>query len=134
MTLTIAKINVRSVRALSRAQSILSQLSTLESDLFLLQECSLPFMKAYTKWEQMWSAGPSIWSGSNLNRSDKLAILIKNPHIMVKGGHLAKPFFFLETDFNILNVYGFNDKFLEDLQHHLLGRVPWSWQGILIAF
>ena len=37
------------------------------------------------KWEQMWSHGPSVWSGSNNNKNDGVAVLIKNPHVLVKG-------------------------------------------------
>ena len=117
MTLTIKTINVRSVRAKTRAQSILSLLSTLSADIFLLQECSLPFLKEYTRWEQMWTPGPSIWSGSNFNRADGVGILIKNSHILVKGSTVVRPgrallthLTFLDRDFNILNVYGFTDK------------------------
>ena len=87
MTLTIKTINVRSVRAKTRAQSILSLLSTLSADIFLLQECSLPFLKEYTRWEQMWTPGPSIWSGSNFNRADGVGILIKKLTHFGEGQH-----------------------------------------------
>ncbi|XP_048116981.1 LOW QUALITY PROTEIN: uncharacterized protein LOC125305921 [Alosa alosa] len=136
MSLTISTINVRSVKTLVRAQSILSLLSTLNADIFLLQECSLPFLKNYSKWEQMWTPGPSIWSGSNFNKADWVAILIKNPHVLVKGSTVVRPgrallthLTILDRDFNVLNVYGFNDKhdrhdLLIELQPHMLGRAP----------
>ena len=141
MSLTISTINVRSVKTQVRAQSILSLLSTLKADIFLLQECSLPFLPHYRKWEQMWTPGPSVWSGSNSNRADGVAILIKNPHILVKGSTVVRPgrallthLTVLDRDFNILNVYGFNDKndrhdLLEDLQPHMLGRAPLAVGG-----
>lgn len=84
----------------------------------------------------MWTQGPSIWSGSNFNRNDGLAILINNPHILVKGSTVVRDgrailvkLTFLGQDFNVLNVYGFTEKneryeLLEDLQPHILGRVP----------
>ncbi|XP_047659653.1 uncharacterized protein LOC125139491 [Tachysurus fulvidraco] len=79
---------------------------------------------------------PSLWSGSNFNRSDGVAILIKNPHILVKGSTVVRAgralianLTFLGSDFNVLNIYGFTDKnsryeLLEDLQPHMLGRIP----------
>lgn len=136
MALTISTINVRSVRSHLRAQSILSFLETVKSDVFLLQECSLPFLKSYRKWEEMWTLGPSIWSGSNDNKNDGVAILIGNPHILVKGSTVVRDgrailvnLTVLDKDFNILNVYGYtgkNDRYelLEDLQPHMLGRAP----------
>lgn len=90
MALTISTINVRSVRSTSRAQSILTFLKSCNSAMFLLQECALPFLTQYRKWEDMWTSGPSIWSGSNFNRNDRVAILVKNPNILVKGSTVVK--------------------------------------------
>ena len=136
MAFTVSTLNVRSVRSRVRAESVLSFLKFYKSDVFILQECSLPFLKSYREWEDKWPVGPSIWSGSNENRADGVAILIKNPHILVKGSTVVRPgrallthLTYLGRDFNILNVYGFNDKnsrydFLEELQPHMLGRDP----------
>ena len=136
MALTVSTLNVRSVRSTVRAQTVLSFLTTVKSDVFLLQECSLPFLKSYQEWEKKWPHGPSIWSGSNSNRSDGVAVLIKNPQVQVKGSTvvidgraLLTQLTFLGKDFNVLNVYGFNDKndrydLLQDLQSHMLGRAP----------
>lgn len=108
----------------------------MKSDVFLLQECTLPFLKSYRDWEQQWTAGPSLWSGSHYSQSNGVAILIKTPNILVKGSTvmrdgraLSAKLTFLGIDFNILNVYGFNDKndgydLLEELQPHMLGREP----------
>ena len=90
MALTISTINVRSVRAPIRAESVLSFLKGIKSDVFLLQECALPFLKNYREWEQRWAAGPSLWSGSHYNRADGVAILINNPNILVKGNTVVK--------------------------------------------
>ena len=136
MALTISTINVRSVRSRVRAQSILSFLQSVDSDVFLLQECNLPFLKHYSKWEGMWPPGTSLFSGSNENKSDGVAILIKNPLILVKGSTVVRDgrailarLSFMDKDFTLLNVYGFNDKndryeLLEELQSHMLGRAP----------
>nr|BAD04856.1 reverse transcriptase [Takifugu rubripes] len=135
MTLNISTINVRSVRSRVRAQSVLSFLSSFKSDVFLLQECGLPFLNHYRQWEEMWPQ-TSLWSGSNENRNDGVAILIKNPQVLVKGSTVVKNgrallthLTFMGQDFKILNIYGFNEKndrydLLEDLQSHMLGRVP----------
>lgn len=135
MAITFSTINVRSVKSRVRAQSVLSFLSSFKSDVFLLQECCIPFFKHYTQWEGIWS-GKSIWSGSNYNRNDGVAILINNPHILVKGSTVVKDgrallahLTFMGQDFNLLNIYGFNERndrydLLEDLQSHMLGRKP----------
>ncbi len=86
--------------------------------------------------EELWTHGPSIWSGSNLNKNDGVAVLINNPNILVKGNTVVREgrallvnLTFLDRDFNVLNVYGFTEKneryeLLKDLQPHMLGRPP----------
>lgn len=80
--------------------------------MFLLQECSLPFLTNYRKREDMWTLGPSFWSGYNGNKNDGVAILIGNSHILVKGSTVVKDGWailvnltVLDKDFKILNVY-----------------------------
>lgn len=135
MALTLSTINVRSVKSRVRAQSVLSFLTSSKSDVFLIQECGLPFLKNYKPWEEMWPQA-SIWSGSNGNKNDGVAILIKNPEVLVKdstvvreGRALLAHLTFMGQDFNLLNIYGFNKKndrydLLEDLQSHMLGTAP----------
>lgn len=77
-----------------------------------------------------------MWSGSNDNKNDGVAILIKNSNITVKGSTalrcgrlLLTHLTYLDQDFNLLNIYGFNDKherfnLFEEMQSHMLGRVP----------
>lgn len=84
MMLTLSTLNVRSVRSQLRAKTVLSFLQTQKSDIFLLQECALPFEKNYRRWEEQWGQLPSVCSGSNYNRADGIAILIKKPNILVK--------------------------------------------------
>ena len=135
MTLTFSTINVRSVKSRVRAQSVLSFLSSFKSDVFLIQECSLPFFKNYTQWEELWPL-KSIWSGSNENKNNGVAILLNNPNLQVKGSTVVRDgrallahLTFMGLDFNLLNIYGSNEKndrydLLEELQSHMLGRVP----------
>ena len=135
MTLTFSTINVRSVKSRVRAETVLSFLNSFKSDVFLIQECGLPFLNHYRDWEELWQQ-TSIWSGSNQNKNDGVAILIKNPLVLVKGSTVVRDgrallvhLTFMGRDFNVLNIYGFNDKndrydLLEDLQFHMLGRAP----------
>lgn len=135
-TLTIATLNVRSVRSLIRVQSILSFLSTLPADMFLLQECAIPFFKNYNKWAEEWPYGPSMWSGSNSNKADGVALLVKNPHLLVMGSTVVRDgrillinASFLGREFKVLNIYGHaekNDRYdlFKEVQSHLLGRKP----------
>lgn len=91
MTISISTLNVRSVRSQTRAQTVLNFLSTQPSDVFLLQECALPFLKNDKKWEDKWQQGPSIWSGSNQNKADGVSVLIKKtPQILVKGSTVLR--------------------------------------------
>lgn len=140
MTLTFSTINVRSVKSRVRAQSVLSCLKSFKSDVFLLQECAIPFLTHYREWEEMWPH-TSIWSGSNENKNDGVAILIKNPLVAVKGSTVVRDgrallahLTFMGQDFKLLNIYGFNDKnhrydLLGELQSHMLGRTPFILAG-----
>jgi hypothetical protein len=49
---------------------------------FLLQGVVYPFFPSYSKWEDKWQHGPSIWSGSSFNKNDGVAILIKTPQVV----------------------------------------------------
>lgn len=136
MTLTFSTLNVRGLKSLTRAHMVLSFLSTLPVDMFLLQECALPFQQSYKQWEDIWPHGPSFWSGSNLNKSDGVALLIKNPQILVKGSTVIRDgrillalLSFLGKDFKVVNIYGHSEKndrydLFKDMQPHLLGRIP----------
>ena len=117
MALTITTLNVRSIKSSFRVQSSLTFLSTVQTDIVLIQECGLPFKTFYQEWESKWSHGPSVWSGSNNNKSDGVAVLMKNAHILVKGSTvllngrmLLLNLNFLGKDFKLINVYGFSSK------------------------
>nr|XP_046187882.1 uncharacterized protein LOC124016367 isoform X1 [Oncorhynchus gorbuscha] len=90
MAFKITTINVRSIKTEMRAQSVLSFLERFNSDVFLLQECGLPFLSSYSKLEDKWRHGPSLWSGSNFNKNDGVAILIKTPQVVVKGSTVVE--------------------------------------------
>ncbi len=90
MALTISTLNVRSVKSKIRAQSVLAFLKSFKSDVFLLQECGLPFLLNYREWEELLTPRLSIWSGSNFNKNDGVAILINNPNILVKGSTVVR--------------------------------------------
>ena len=65
VTLSVATVNVRSMRSVSRAQSVLAFLGGVQADIICLQECWLPFRRSYRPWEKRWPHGPSLWSGSD---------------------------------------------------------------------
>lgn len=100
-----------------------------------------PFLKDYNKSEDKWQQGPSLWSGSNQNKADGVAILIKSTQILVKGSTMLRDgrsllanLTFLGRDFNVLNFFGNTEKndrysFLIDLQSHLLGKMPLIFAG-----
>ena len=76
VALSVATVNVRSMRSVSRAQSVLAFLGGVQADIICLQECWLPFW-SYRPWEKRWPHGPSLWSGSDDNKCDGVAVLIK---------------------------------------------------------
>lgn len=136
MTLNIATINVRSIKSTVRAQAIFTLLENTNTDIFLLQECGLPFLTNYSKWQATWPRGPSIWSGSNENKADGVVVLVKNLHVKVKGSTVVSAgralltnLTYVGQDFKILNIYGPNDvhercELLDNIQPHLMGRTP----------
>ncbi len=48
------------------------------------------FKENYSDMEKKWKYGPSFWSGSDENKSDGVAILIKNRNLVVKGSTVVK--------------------------------------------
>ena len=94
---------------------------------FQLQECNL---LNYREWEAKWPLGQSIWSGSNHSKADGVAILIKNPLVVVRGSTVVRGGWaglahltYMVQDLNLLNIYGFNDK---NDRCDLLEEVPYA--------
>ena len=136
LPLTVATINVRRVKTLKRARSVLSSLEGVQADVICLQECALPYRSSYKEWESIWQLGPSLWSGSNANRSDGVAVLVKNKGVQVLGSTVVVcgRILFLSLSFNgmafnLLNVYCSPFKherweIMQELPAYLLGRDP----------
>ena len=135
MAIHISTINVRSVKSEVRRDMILTNLKSFKADVFLIQECGIPFLNDYRTWVDAWPHR-SLWSGSNENRNDGVAILLNNPAIQVKGSTVVRDgrallvnLSFYGKSFNLLNIYGYNtkqdrDDLLSELRPHLRGRVP----------
>uniref|UniRef100_A0A3B3WL56 exodeoxyribonuclease III n=1 Tax=Poecilia mexicana TaxID=48701 RepID=A0A3B3WL56_9TELE len=82
--LHITTINTRGLRDEVKCQSVFDHLHNSGGDLFLLQECGLPFMENYSKYEKRWTHGWSIWSGDNQNRATGVAILFNNKKFQIE--------------------------------------------------
>lgn len=98
MVLSVATINVRSMKSSLRGEAVLSFLGSQNFDVFMLQECGFPFKENYSDMEKKWKYGPSFWSGSDENKSDGVAILIKNRNLVVKGSTVVKSGRLLKVD------------------------------------
>ncbi|KAJ8353021.1 hypothetical protein AAFF_G00121140 [Aldrovandia affinis] len=83
--ISVATLNVRSLRSELRAQSVLTFLEGVSADIICLQECGLPFRSSYGEWERKWPLGPSLWSGSEENPADGVAVLVRNRGVEVVG-------------------------------------------------
>ena len=136
VTLSVATLNVRSIKTAMRAQQVMGFLETVKADIICLQECGLPFRSSYGEWERRWPHGPSMWSGSDNNRADGVAVLTHNSLVRVVGHTVVEPgrvlvvsLSFGGVAFRVVNVYApalKQDRFqlLHGLSPHLLGRVP----------
>ncbi|KAJ8349186.1 hypothetical protein AAFF_G00183440 [Aldrovandia affinis] len=93
--ISVATLNVRSLRSELRAQSVLTFLEGVSADIICLQECGLPFRSSYGEWERKWPHGPSLWSGSEENPADGVAILVRNRGVEVVGSTVDKTSTFL---------------------------------------
>ncbi|KAJ1156555.1 hypothetical protein NDU88_009273 [Pleurodeles waltl] len=77
MAISLFSINVRSIRDKRRCASTFNFLASQECDVYMIQECSIPFAASYTHLEQQWTFGPSFWSGGNSSRSVGVATLVR---------------------------------------------------------
>lgn len=48
---------------------------------------SILFLKDNTRWEQMWTPGPSLWNESYFNWAEDAAILVKISKHLGEGQH-----------------------------------------------
>ncbi|KAJ8361957.1 hypothetical protein AAFF_G00409120 [Aldrovandia affinis] len=77
--ISVATLNVRSLRSGLRAQSVLTFLEGVSADIICLQECGLPFRSSYGEWERKWPHGPSRSGvGQEENPADGVAVLVRN--------------------------------------------------------
>ncbi|KAJ8000407.1 hypothetical protein DPEC_G00204500 [Dallia pectoralis] len=107
MSVTISTLNTRSIRYPDRRRTVLGHLTTKPADIFLLQECGIPYKEMDGLLEEGWTLGSSFWSGSNI------AILMTNPYIRPKASCVVESGRILVLDLEIqgsplrvINVYG----------------------------
>ncbi|KAJ7999905.1 hypothetical protein DPEC_G00199260 [Dallia pectoralis] len=86
MSVTISTLNTRSIRYPDRRRTVLGHLTTKPADIFLLQECGIPYKEMDGLLEEGWTLGSSFWSGSNIARADGVGILMTNPYILSAPG------------------------------------------------
>lgn len=113
MLLNIVSVNVRGFQGANKRKSVFGCLKSIETDIFCLQECGIPYSDYYYKLKQEWNVGESVWSGSNRERTAGLGFLFKNPNIMVveiqevfPGRLLVVDIKYRDTDLRLVNVYG----------------------------
>ncbi|KAJ7988617.1 hypothetical protein DPEC_G00311070 [Dallia pectoralis] len=93
-------------------------------------------LKNYTYLKQEWSPGDSEWSGSNVDRADGVAILLKNPNIHFTkitytdpGRLIVAEISYHNTKVKLINVYAPTNQqerlsFIRKLRPVLLGYLP----------
>ena len=94
MTITITSLNTRSMLRLEKRATVFRHLSTQPADIYLLQECAIPYKEMDALLEGEWTRGDSLWSGSNTARADGVGMLVANPflrqtsHRVVESGRI----------------------------------------------
>uniref|UniRef100_A0A803J2T7 Reverse transcriptase domain-containing protein n=1 Tax=Xenopus tropicalis TaxID=8364 RepID=A0A803J2T7_XENTR len=115
--LKIASLNVRSLKGSARRAALFSYLETLDFDLCLLQECGIDNAMDYGFLKKDWNWGPSVWSGSNQNKTAGVGLLCRGSNITIQtvteiepGRAILIHLCFNGFSFRVLNVYASADK------------------------
>ena len=113
MTITITSLNTRSMLRLEKRATVFRHLSTQPADIYLLQECAIPYKEMDALLEGEWTRGDSLWSGSNTARADGVGMLVANPflrqtsHRVVESGRiLAVDLEVRGSPLRVINIYG----------------------------
>lgn len=116
VSLKITTVNTRGLNDPVKCQTVFNYLHNCGGDLFLLQECSLPFMDNYAKFQKIWQYGQSFWSGDNLNRSTGVVVLQNNRTLHIESVEKIMDGRMLLIDIEnngckmrLINVYGPTD-------------------------
>lgn len=111
-SLTVVTLNTRGLNDPVKCQTVFDQLHGGIGDIFLLQECSIPYKDNYGLYEKRWTHGESIWSGTNKNRSAGVAILLRGQSFCIQrvqrvidGRILCVDIDFNGAKFRIINIY-----------------------------
>lgn len=91
MQLRVASLNVRSIANNRRRVTIFDFFSTVQADMFLLQECGVEFKLHYKELEKDWTYSPYVWSGENGVKNLGVGILIKNKNVEITSVTYIEP-------------------------------------------
>lgn len=129
-----------------KCQSAFTFLYSEGHDIFLLQECNIPYREHYKSFQDRWAFGPSIWSGDNNSKASGVALLFKGQSFniqkeqrVIDGRLLCVDVDWCHVILRIINVYcppELQDR-LETKIHTTASFVwekKWSWVAILIVF
>jgi len=93
--------------------TVFRHLSTQPADIYLLQECAIPYKEMDALLEGEWTRGDSLWSGSNTARADGVGMLVANPflrrtsHRVVESGRiLVVDLEVRGSPLRVINIYG----------------------------
>ena len=110
--LSIASLNTRGLNDPIKCLSAFTFLKAEGNDIFLIQECNIPYRDNYRIYEDRWSHGQSVWSGDNKNRSSGVAVLFNGPHFIIHkvqhvihGRLLCVDVSWNNVNVRIINVY-----------------------------
>ena len=110
--LSISSLNTRGLNDPVKCLTAFTFLNSEKHDIFLLQECNIPYRDDYKTFEQRWTFGQSVWSGDNKNRASGVVVLFKGKDFCIKrvkrviGGRLlCIDVEWHQLKFRIINVY-----------------------------
>lgn len=136
MQLRVASLNVRFIASARRRATTFDFFSTVQADIFLLQECGVEFKLQYEELENDWKYGQSVWSGENGVKNSGVGILIKNKSVEIISVTYIEPgrailikVSFMGKDIKIINIYGSVRKnercdLFEKVKLFLMGQEP----------
>lgn len=117
MVLSLATVNVRSVKSSARCKMVLESLSAVKADVLFLQECGIPFKECYKDLKNAWKCGASVWSGTNVCKNAGVAVLFKgngiemrNTTVVECGRGVVVDVEWMGKEVRLINVYASPDK------------------------
>lgn len=82
--LSIVTLNTRGLNDPIKCQTVFDLLYSGGGDIFLLQECNIPYKDNYKLYKDRWTYGESVWSGDNQNKTSGVAILFRDQSFSIQ--------------------------------------------------